>query len=277
MLAGTLVTIAGFVPVGFAASSAGEYTFSLFAVVSIALIVSWLVAVVFAPLLGVVILGRQRRRMNRTPAVCFALSRLPVIACKVADDRALAGAVRRINLALPLIPRQFFPSSDRPEFLVDISLPQNASIYASETVARRFDAFLKGEPDVDRWSTYVGRGAIRFYLPLDVQLPNYFFTQAVIVAKDVPARERLRENSIKFWPTISQVRSPASIRWSLGRRSAGPCNIASAVPIAARFGRLHSSWRRSSHPIPRPEISISTGSSRRGRCAFVSIRMRRAF
>ena len=75
-------------------------------------------------------------------------------------------------LALPLIPRQFFPSSDRPELLADISLPQNASIYASETAAQKFDAFLKGNPDVDRWSTYVGRGAIRFYLPLDVQLPN---------------------------------------------------------------------------------------------------------
>ena len=79
-------------------------------------------------------------------------------------------------LALPLIPRQFFPSSDRPELLVDLSLPQNASIYASETAAQRLDAALKGDPDVARWSTYVGRGAIRFYLPLNVQLPNDFFT-----------------------------------------------------------------------------------------------------
>src|SRR6202000_953505 len=94
-------------------------------------------------------------------------------------------------LALPLIPRQFFPSSDRPELLVDLGLPQNASIYASEAVAKRFDAALKGDPDVARWSTYVGRGAIRFYLPLNVQLPNDFFSQAVVVAKDVAARDRL--------------------------------------------------------------------------------------
>ena len=94
-------------------------------------------------------------------------------------------------LALPLIPRQFFPSSDRPELLVDVSLPQNASIHASEAAAKRLDAALSTDPDVARWSTYVGRGAIRFYLPLNVQLPNDFFTQAVVIAKDVAARERL--------------------------------------------------------------------------------------
>ena len=74
-----------------------------------------------------------------------------------------------------MIPRQFFPSSDRPELLIDLSLPENASIHASETIADRFDALLKDDPDVARWSTYVGRGAIRFYLPLNVQLPNNFF------------------------------------------------------------------------------------------------------
>jgi multidrug efflux pump subunit AcrB len=95
-------------------------------------------------------------------------------------------------LLLPLIPRQFFPSSDRPELVVDLTLPQNASIFASEATAARFDALLKDDPDVAGWSTYVGRGAIRFYLPLNVQLANDFFSQAVIVAKDVEARERLR-------------------------------------------------------------------------------------
>jgi multidrug efflux pump len=195
MLAGTLVTIAGFVPVGFAASSAGEYTFSLFAVVSIALVVSWSVAVIFAPLLGVYILAPPGSTQGADPGRIHRLFR-----------GFLTGAVRAkwltilltlalfvgSILALPLIPSQFFPSSDRPELLVDLRLPQNASIYASETVAQRFDAVLKDDPDVSRWSTYVGRGAIRFYLPLDVQLPNDFFAQGVIVAKDVHARERLR-------------------------------------------------------------------------------------
>jgi multidrug efflux pump subunit AcrB len=94
--------------------------------------------------------------------------------------------------AIPLIPNQFFPSSDRPELLVDLTLPQNASIHATETMAEHFEAVLKDDADVARFSTYVGRGAIRFYLPLDVQLPSDFFGQAVIVAKDVAARDRLK-------------------------------------------------------------------------------------
>ena len=130
-------------------------------------------------------------------------------------------------LALPLIPPQFFPSSDRPELLVDLSLPRNASIFASEAVARRFDAVLKDDPDVARWSTYVGRGAIRFYLPLNAQLPNDFFAQAVIVAKDVGARERLRVKLEKvladdFPSVVARV-----YRSSSGRRSDGRCNIVS--------------------------------------------------
>ena len=94
-------------------------------------------------------------------------------------------------LALDLVPRQFFPASDRTDLLVDISLPQNASIHATAREADRLDAILAADPDVDHWSTYVGWGAVRFYLPLNVQLPNPFFTQAVLVAKDVAARERL--------------------------------------------------------------------------------------
>jgi multidrug efflux pump subunit AcrB len=195
MLAGTLVTIAGFVPVGFAASSAGEYTFSLFAVVSIALIVSWFVAVIFAPLMGVVILKPPKDRKTDAPGRVFRWYRGFLIFAMRAKWLTIAlSLVLFVGsfLLLPFIPRQFFPSSDRPELLVDISLPQNASIYASQTAAQKFDAALQGDPDVARWSTYVGRGAIRFYLPLNVQLPNDFFTQSVVVAKDVAARERIR-------------------------------------------------------------------------------------
>jgi multidrug efflux pump len=195
MLTGTLVTIAGFVPVGFAASSAGEYTFSLFAVVAIALIVSWFVAVLFAPVLGVVLLVRPTRGQADNPGRVLRLYQsflgLAMRARWLTIFLTVALFIASV-LALSLIPRQFFPSSDRPELLVDLSLPQNASMFASEGLARRFDATLAGDTDVERWSTYVGRGAIRFYLPLNVQLPNDFFSQAVIVAKDVPARERLR-------------------------------------------------------------------------------------
>jgi multidrug efflux pump subunit AcrB len=248
MLAGTLVTIAGFVPVGFAASSAGEYTFSLFAVVSIALIVSWFVAVIFAPLLGVVILKPPRTESAATPGWVYLWYRRFLTFAMRAKWLTIALSLALFAgsfLALPLIPRQFFPSSDRPELLVDISLPQNASIFASETAAKKFDAALKGDPDVARWSTYVGRGAIRFYLPLNVQLPNDFFSQAVIVAKDVAARQRLHAKLETFlakeFPDavtrISPLELGPPVGWPLQYRVSGP--DASVVrEIAFKLGRI---------------------------------------
>lgn len=233
MLAGTLVTIAGFVPVGFAASSAGEYTFSLFAVVAIALIASWFVAVIFAPLLGVAILKPPKAAQSAEPGIVFrTYRRFLTLAIRARWITLLLTVALFIGsfLALPLIPRQFFPSSDRPELLVDLSLPQNASIYASEDVARRFDASLENDADVARWSTYVGRGAIRFYLPLNVQLPNDFFIQSVIVAKDVAARERLRAKLEKvlednFPSAISRVyplELGPPVGWPIQYRVSGP-------------------------------------------------------
>ena len=248
MLAGTLVTIAGFVPVGFAASSAGEYTFSLFAVVSIALIVSWFVAVIFAPLLGVIILKPPRAAATADPGRVFRWYRnfltFAMRAKWLTIFVSLALFVASF-LALPLIPRQFFPSSDRPELLVDLSLPQNASIYASETAAQRLDASLKGDPDVARWSTYVGRGAIRFYLPLNVQLPNNFFTQAVIVAKDVAARERLRLKLEKiladeFPSAISRVyplELGPPVGWPVQYRVSGP-DVDQVRAIALKLAQI---------------------------------------
>jgi multidrug efflux pump len=248
MLAGTLVTIAGFVPVGFAASSAGEYTFSLFAVVSIALIVSWFVAVVFAPLLGVFILSAPRTAQAAGPGMIFNLYRrfltLAVRAKWVTIALTLALFAGSI-FATRFIPNQFFPSSDRPELMVDLRLPQNASIYASQTVAGRFDAILKEDPDVKRWSTYVGRGAIRFYLPLDVQLPNNFFAQAVIVAKDVNARERLRVKLERVlaneFPTVIGRIAPLElgppVGWPVQYRVAGP-DLSQVREIAFRLAQI---------------------------------------
>jgi multidrug efflux pump subunit AcrB len=248
MLAGTLVTIAGFVPVGFAASSAGEYTFSLFAVVSIALIVSWFVAVIFAPLLGVIILTPPKATKTAHPGRIYLWYRnfltLALRAKWVTIFVSLALFVASF-LALPLIPRQFFPSSDRPELLVDLSLPQNASIYASQNAAQRLDAALTGDPDVARWSTYVGRGAIRFYLPLNVQLPNNFFTQGVIVAKDVAARERLRLKLEKiladeFPSAISRVyplELGPPVGWPVQYRVSGP-DVDQVRAIALKLAQI---------------------------------------
>jgi multidrug efflux pump subunit AcrB len=144
-----------------------------------------------------------------------------------------------------LIPQQFFPSSDRPELLVDLGLPQNASIHASETAAKRLDSVLAGDPDVDHWSTNVGRGAIRFYLPLNVELPNDSFTQAVVVAKDVAARERLhvRMESLlaeEFPAAVSSV-SPLGlgppVGWPLQYRVGGP-DIEHVREIALKVGQI---------------------------------------
>jgi len=251
MLAGTLVTIAGFIPVGFAASSAGEYTFSLFAVVAIALIASWFVAVIFAPILGAAILKPPQAAQSAEPPEpgwvfrtyrSFLTGAMRARWLTIALTLALFVAS---FLALPLIPRQFFPSSDRPELLVDLDLPQNASIYASESLAERFDATLKGDPDVARWSTYVGRGAIRFYLPLNVQLPNSFFSQAVIVAKDVAARERLQIKLEKllandFPNAVARVyplELGPPVGWPVQYRVSGP-DISEVREIAAKLAQV---------------------------------------
>ena len=233
MLAGTLVTIAGFVPIGFAQSSAGEYTFTLFAVVGIALLVSWLVAVIFAPLLSLFILKVPEPGPPPAPprVVLWYRSFLSVaLKARWLTILVTLGLFVGSILLLPLVPRQFFPSSDRPELLVDLNLPQNASIFASDDLSARFDAMLTDDPDVERWSTYVGQGAIRFYLPLDVQLANPFFAQAVIVAKDVAARERLHrkleQRLAEDFPGVVARVSPLElgppVGWPVQYRVSGP-------------------------------------------------------
>ena len=195
MLTGTLVTIAGFVPIGFAHSAAGEYTFSIFAVVAIALITSWVVAVLFAPLLGVWVLKKPRTKHSNEPGPIMRRFRhFLALAMRARWVTVLVtlGLFGAALYGMRLVPQQFFPSSDRPELLVDLQLPENASIYATQDVSARVDQLLKGDPDVDHWSTYVGQGAVRFYLPLNVQLPNDFFAQLVVVTKGLQQRERVK-------------------------------------------------------------------------------------
>ncbi|HEV7267958.1 MAG TPA: efflux RND transporter permease subunit [Falsiroseomonas sp.] len=237
MLTGTLVTIAGFLPIGFAASSAGEYTFSIFAVVGIALVVSWLVAVIFAPLLGMVILKAPKAAAAGTPPPApGAMLRIYAGFLRLAIRLrwmtiAVAFAAFAVSLyAVRFVPQQFFPSSDRPELLVDITLPQNASIFASQAAAEQLDTALAADPDVAHWSSYVGRGAIRFYLPLNAQLANPFFAQAVVVAKDLDARLRLQPRleallAEQFPNAVARV-SPLElgppVGWPLQWRVVGP-------------------------------------------------------
>jgi multidrug efflux pump len=194
MLTGTLVMIAGFVPVGFAASSAGEYCFSLFIVVSISLLASWVVAVVFSPLLGTWVLPRKLAH-GHGPGRALALFTRAVEAMLAHSKLTVAGSLAMLALALgamPLLEEQFFPPSDRPELLVSLTLPQSASLAATDRVAGRLERLLKGDPNVDHFSTYVGAGAIRFYLPMDVLLTNDNITQTVVVARDLHARDALK-------------------------------------------------------------------------------------
>ena len=246
MLTGSLVTAAGFVPIGFARSAAGEYTFSIFAVVTIALIVSWFVAVLFAPLLGVVLLAKPGGTAE--PGVVVRIFRSLLVGAMRMRWLTIVATVACFVialLALPYVPRQFFPASDRPELVVDLALPQNASIYATDQAASRLDALLKGDPDVARWSTYVGRGAIRFYLPLDVQLPRDSFAQAVVVAKDVAARKRLQsklEQSLAgqmpgVVARISPLELGPPVGWPVQYRVQGP-DIAQVRSIALRVAQV---------------------------------------
>jgi multidrug efflux pump subunit AcrB len=233
MLIGTLVTISSFVPIGFARSSAGEYTFSIFSVVGISLIVSWLVAVVFAPLIGKALLKAPKANAEQKPGKLLngysAFLRGAIRAKWLTIGVTLAMFVAAIFL-LRYVPQQFFPASDRPELTVDMTLRQNASIHATEAEAKRLEALLKDDPDIDHFSTYVGRGAIRFILTFNVQLANPFFAQFVIVAKDLPARERLQKKledvlAEKFPDVVARV-SPLElgppVGWPLQYRIMGP-------------------------------------------------------
>ncbi len=248
MLTGSFVTAAGFVPIGFAKSSAGEYTFSIFVVVGVALIVSWIVAVLFAPLLAIVILKKPDTGKPVKPSRIMAVFRRMLVGAMRVRWLTIGVTVACFAVAVllsPLIPRQFFPPSDRPELLVDLRLPQNASIYATDKAASRLDALLRTDPDVASWSTYVGRGAIRFYLPLAVELPNDFFAQAVIVAKDVAARERLharleQELANELPSAVTRV-SPLGlgppVGWPIQYRVSGP-DIQQVRDIALRLGSI---------------------------------------
>ncbi|TLP53449.1 MULTISPECIES: efflux RND transporter permease subunit [Pseudomonas] len=195
MLTGTLVTVAGFVPIGLNASSAGEYTFTLFAVIAVALLVSWGVAVFFAPVLGVHMLSASKVKTHEAKPGRVARSfEGGLLWCMRHRWLTIGGTVLLFALSIfsmRFVQNQFFPASDRPEILLDLNLPQNASIAETRKVVDRLEAKLKDDPDLVHWSTYIGQGAIRFYLPLDQQLQNPYYAQLVIVSKGLEQRQAL--------------------------------------------------------------------------------------
>jgi multidrug efflux pump len=198
MLTGTLITAAGFLPVGFAKSGSGEYVFSLFQVVGISLILSWVVAVIFTPYIGFKLLREHHGAQHDEDAVYqgrfYVLFRQLVDACLVRRKLVIAVTLAAFigSLALfSLVPKQFFPASDRPELMVDLWLPQAATFEASQREVQALEAKLKGDPDVVAVTSYVGTGSPRFYLPLDVQTPNLNLGEMMVMTKGGEARERV--------------------------------------------------------------------------------------
>src|SRR5262249_39080459 len=162
----------GFVPIGLNASSAGEYTFTLFAVIAAALLISWVVAVLFTPLLGIMLLPRSPPQRQVASRLKDGFHRLLLAAIRRRGVTIGATLVRFALsvLGLGLVQKQFFPAADRPELLVDMTLLRSSSIAETQREMDRLEKTMVGDADIVRWSSYVGRGAVRFYLPLDEQL-----------------------------------------------------------------------------------------------------------
>ena len=195
MLSGTLVTVAGFIPIGLNSSSAGEYTRSLFYVIAVSLLLSWVVAVLFAPILGTTFLpralphhdatpGRLRRGFHRLLRAAMIHKWLTVGLTGLAFAASLFG--------MRFVEQQFFPTSDRPEIVVDVALRQNAAFASTDAVMAKFDDWLATQTDASYWSTYVGRPAPRFILTVDATTPTPTSGQLVIMTPDLDARDRLR-------------------------------------------------------------------------------------
>ena len=197
MLTGTLVTVAGFIPIGLNSSNAGEFTFTLFVVIAVSLIVSWIVAVLFTPLLGVTILPRQMKAHHEGNGRVGELFTRLLGVCMHHRWITIGVTVAAFLLALfgmKFVQQQFFPSSDRSELVIDWSLPENASITETNAQMGQFEREqLQGNENVDHWSTYVGTGAPRFVLSFDLQTANSWFGQMVVVTKGgIAARDRLK-------------------------------------------------------------------------------------
>ena len=200
MLTGTLITAAGFLPIGLAKSMAGEYTFTMFSVNALALLISWFAAVLFTPYIGFLLLKTKPRahadghhelfdtpfysRFRRAVNWCVEWRKTTIL---------LTLAVFALGVfGFRFIEQQFFPDSSRPELMVELWLPEGSSFDATEAQAKKFEAFVRRQEGVESITSYVGTGSPRFYLPLDQIFPQTNVAQIVVLAKDLKAREDLR-------------------------------------------------------------------------------------
>jgi multidrug efflux pump subunit AcrB len=199
MLSGTLVTVIGFTPVGFARSTAGEYAGNIFWIVGFALIASWVVAVVFTPYLGVKLLPNIRpikgghAAIYATPRyerfrrlVTWAVNHKFLVAGAVIAAFLLAGA------GMGLVKQQFFPASDRPEVLVEVQMPEGTSLEATTKAAMKLEDWLRQQPEAKIVTTYIGRGAPRFFFSYNPELPDPSFAKLIVLTPDAEAREQLK-------------------------------------------------------------------------------------
>ena len=201
MLTGTLVTAAGFMPIGLANSTVGEYTGGIFWVVGIALVSSWFVAVLFTPFLGYKLLpatmsGAHSRNEDAIYSTAFYRAFRRALEFSVARPLVvIAVAVLMLSLGLSQfskVQQQFFPLSERPELFLEMRLAEGSAIQATEKVASAAERLLADDPDIDSYTTYIGKSSPRFWLGLQPVQPNESFAQIVVVARDVEARERVK-------------------------------------------------------------------------------------
>ncbi|MDR3461704.1 MAG: efflux RND transporter permease subunit [Beijerinckiaceae bacterium] len=284
MLTGTLITTAGFIPVGFAASTAGEYVRTLFYVVGIALVVSWFAAVFFTPWIGHSIL-KERKANHDAPhhdvyeTPFYRALRATVAWCVDRRGTVLAltlGAFVIAIVAFGAIPKDFFPQSARPEILVDLWLPEGTSTKETEAQAKAFEAKMLRDPDQRLIATYVGEGAPRFVLTLDQQLGNPNFAQLLVMARDVPSRERL---IVKMRGILAQdfpsIRSKVDrlflgppVGWPVQMRVVGPDRdevrkiaeqVADVYRQDPRLGTIHTDWLE---PVTTMKLTIDQARAR---------------
>jgi len=204
MLAGTLVTVVGFMPNGFAQSTAGEYTSNMFWIVGIALIASWVVAVVFTPYLGVKMLP-EIKTVSGGHAAIYDTPRYNrfrrLLVRVIARKWIVAGAVIIIFtvaiLGMGLVKKQFFPTSDRPEVLIEVQMPYGTSIEQTSATTAKIEGWLKKQPEAKIVTAYIGQGSPRFYLAMAPELPDPSFAKIVVLTDSQDARDilkhRLRE------------------------------------------------------------------------------------
>ncbi|MFL6636113.1 MAG: efflux RND transporter permease subunit [Massilia sp.] len=198
MLTGTLITAAGFLPIGLAKSAAGEYTFAMFSVNAIALLVSWVVAVTFTPYIGFILLqvkphGAGHHDVFDTPM--YQRFRRLVDWCVEWRMTTIALSLAVFFLGVfgfKFIEKQFFPDSSRPELMVEMWTPEGTSFSVNEGLARKFEAFARAQPETDSVTSYIGTGSPRFYLPLDQIFPASNVAQFVVLPKNAHQRDALK-------------------------------------------------------------------------------------